>query len=56
MMIVMRTDATAEQIHLVVSRVEHFGLQAHLWRGVGRTVIGVVGDGRPIRMQDISAF
>ena len=52
MMIVMRTDATAEQIHSVVSRVEHFGLQAHLSQGEERTVIGVVGDGRPIMMQD----
>jgi 3-deoxy-7-phosphoheptulonate synthase len=52
MMIVMRTDATAEQIHSVVSRVEHFGLKAHLSQGEERTVIGVVGDGRPIMMQD----
>jgi 3-deoxy-7-phosphoheptulonate synthase len=52
MMIVMRTDATAEQIHSVVSRVELFGLKAHLSQGEERTVIGVVGDGRPIMMQD----
>ena len=52
MMIVMRTDATAEQIHTVVSRVKHFGLKAHLSQGEERTVIGVVGDGSPIMMQD----
>ena len=52
MMIVMRTDATPAQIHSVVSRVEHFGLKAHLSQGEERTVIGVVGDGRPIMMQD----
>ena len=52
MMIVMRTDATPEQIHSVVSRVEHFGLKGHIVNGEERTVIGVVGDGRPIMMQD----
>ncbi len=48
MMIVMRTDATQDQISSVVARVEQHGLTAHLSRGIERTVIGVVGDGRPI--------
>ncbi len=43
-MIVMRTDASQDQISAVVSRVEAQGLQAHLSRGTERTVIGVVGD------------
>lgn len=44
MMIIMRTDATQDQITAVVDRVESQGLQAHLSQGVERTVIGVVGD------------
>jgi 3-deoxy-7-phosphoheptulonate synthase len=44
MMIIMRTDATQEQISAVVERVESQGLKAHLSSGVERTVIGVVGD------------
>lgn len=44
MLIIMRTDATQEQISAVVDRVESQGLKAHLSSGVERTVIGVVGD------------
>ena len=47
-MIIMRTDATQEEIAHVVERVEHFGLRAHLSTGIERTVIGAIGDGRPI--------
>jgi len=46
MLIIMRTDASQEQIGQVVARVESNGLQAHLSRGAERTVIGAVGDGR----------
>lgn len=46
MMIIMRTDATQEQIVEVVERVEKHGLRAHLSHGDERTVIGAVGDGR----------
>jgi 3-deoxy-7-phosphoheptulonate synthase len=52
MMIVMRTDATQDQISSVVTRVEQHGLTAHLSRGTERTVIGVVGDGRPIPQEN----
>lgn len=48
MMIVMRTDATKEQIKEVVSRIEAQRMSAHLSQGEERTVIGVVGDGRPL--------
>jgi 3-deoxy-7-phosphoheptulonate synthase len=48
MMIIMRTDATQGQIASVVQRVEMNGLGAHLSQGEERTVIGAVGDGRPV--------
>jgi 3-deoxy-7-phosphoheptulonate synthase len=54
MMIVMRNDATNEQIRSVASRVETLGMHAHLSRGIERTVIGVVGDGRKIEPAQIS--
>ena len=53
MMIVMRADATKEQIQAVMSRVSDSGLQAHLSQGEERTVIGVVGDIRNIQVDQI---
>jgi len=44
----MRTEATQAQIATVVARVEEEGLRAHISRGAERTVIGAIGDGRPI--------
>jgi 3-deoxy-7-phosphoheptulonate synthase len=44
----MRTDADQEQIDHVVERVQHFGLRAHLSTGEERTIIGAIGDGRPV--------
>ena len=53
MMIVMRADATNEQIQAVISRVRDSGLQAHLSQGTERTVIGVVGDIRIFQKDQI---
>lgn len=50
MMIIMQTDATQDQIAAVVMRVEEYGLRAHLSSGEERTVIGAVGDRRPVMM------
>jgi len=44
----MRTEATQAQITEVVTRVEEEGLRAHISRGTERTIIGAIGDGRPI--------
>jgi 3-deoxy-7-phosphoheptulonate synthase len=48
MMIIMRSDATQKQIAQVVERVEANGLRAHISTGAERTVIGAIGDGRPV--------
>ena len=56
MMIIMRTDATPNQIEQVVAKVEQHGLKAHLSQGEERTVIGVVGDGRPFSLQETFAY
>jgi len=48
MMIIMRTDASKEEIKEVVNRIKAHKMQAHLSQGEERTIIGVVGDGRPL--------
>jgi 3-deoxy-7-phosphoheptulonate synthase len=45
----MRTEATQAHIAAVVERVEEQGLRAHISRGAERTIIGAIGDGRPIQ-------
>ncbi len=44
MMIVMRTEATEEEVQAVVARVQGAGARAHVSRGEEVTVIGAVGD------------
>ncbi|HET7088043.1 MAG TPA: 3-deoxy-7-phosphoheptulonate synthase [Anaerolineae bacterium] len=48
MIIVMQHGAAARQISDVVSRVEAMGYRVHLSQGEERTIIGVIGDDRPI--------
>jgi 3-deoxy-7-phosphoheptulonate synthase len=48
MMIIMRADATQNEIAQIVERVELNGLRAHISTGEERTVIGAIGDGRPV--------
>ncbi|NIM95068.1 MAG: 3-deoxy-7-phosphoheptulonate synthase [Anaerolineales bacterium] len=53
MMIVMRADATQEEIQAVLASVEELGLHPHLSQGVERTIIGVVGDSRNVHFDQI---
>lgn len=59
MIIIMRMGASQEEIQHVVHRVEELGYQTHLSQGEERTIIGVIGDERPLdkdrmgRMQGI---
>ena len=48
MIIVMKHGATAAEIDTVVSQVEVHGYKTHLSQGTERTIIGVVGDDRPL--------
>jgi len=43
-MIIMKTDATPEQIAYVIEEIKKHGLRADVSRGEYRTVIGIVGD------------
>ncbi|MBM3135145.1 MAG: 3-deoxy-7-phosphoheptulonate synthase [Chloroflexi bacterium] len=48
MVIVMKKGATEAQIASVIQRVEDLGYQAHLSRGEERTIIGIIGNDRPL--------
>jgi 3-deoxy-7-phosphoheptulonate synthase len=48
MIIVMKKGSSAKQVSGVVARVEALGYRVHLSTGEERTIIGVVGDDRPI--------
>ncbi len=53
MIIVMKSGASSKQIAAAVARVESLGYRVNLSQGEERTIIGVIGDDRPI---DRSAF
>ncbi len=48
MIIVMRMGATQQEIESVVARVHELGFRTHLSQGEERTIIGVIGDERPV--------
>ncbi len=48
MIIVMQSHASTEQIAAVVARIESLGYRTHLSKGEETTIIGVIGDDRPI--------
>jgi 3-deoxy-7-phosphoheptulonate synthase len=53
MMIVMRQDATEDQIHAVVRRIESVGARARPARGEEVTVLGAIGDREHIARLDL---
>jgi 3-deoxy-7-phosphoheptulonate synthase len=50
MMVIMRANATQTQINSVIETLQQNGLRAHLSTGEERTVIGAIGDGRPMNI------
>jgi 3-deoxy-7-phosphoheptulonate synthase len=44
MIIVVKPDATAEQVDHIIKKIKGLGLQAHVSKGTERTVIGAIGD------------
>jgi 3-deoxy-7-phosphoheptulonate synthase len=48
MIIIMRMGASQQEIQNVVGRVESLGFKTHLSQGEERTIIGVIGDERPV--------
>lgn len=53
MMIVMKKEATTAQVANVTARIEQMGCQAHISQGEERTIIGIIGNGRPLDREQI---
>jgi 3-deoxy-7-phosphoheptulonate synthase len=54
MIIVMNMQATDADVRNVTARIEELGLRAHVSKGVERTIIGVIGDERLIKKEQLS--
>ncbi len=54
MIVVMKSKASESDVQFVVRRIEELGLRAHLSTGVERTIIGVIGDERLIKKDQLS--
>jgi 3-deoxy-7-phosphoheptulonate synthase len=53
MIIIMKMGASQEEIQGVVRRVESVGYRTHLSQGEERTIIGVIGDERPLDKESL---
>lgn len=53
MIIIMQKGATTAQRDNAIARVEGLGYRVHLSEGEERTIIGVIGNGRPIDRREI---
>ncbi|MGH2536009.1 MAG: 3-deoxy-7-phosphoheptulonate synthase [Candidatus Promineifilaceae bacterium] len=48
MVVIMRPQAALREVSAVIARIEDAGFQVHLSEGEERTIIGVIGEGRPL--------
>jgi 3-deoxy-7-phosphoheptulonate synthase len=53
MIVVMKHGATSRQAANVAARIEQLGRQIHMSEGEERTIIGVIGNGRPLDREQI---
>jgi 3-deoxy-7-phosphoheptulonate synthase len=53
MIVVMQKQASRSQIVNLTARIEQLGCQAHVSEGEERTIIGIVGNGRPLDHEQI---
>ena len=53
MIVVMKQGATRAQIVNVTARIEQMGCRAHLSEGKERTIVGIIGNGRPLDREQI---
>lgn len=53
MIIVMKLGATDKEISDVVKRLEDLGFRAHLSKGVERSIVGLIGDERPLSPESL---
>ncbi len=55
-MIIMKSDATKEQIKAVIKEIENRGLRADVSQGDYRTIIGLIGDERKISFDHLAVL
>ncbi|MGC8836814.1 MAG: 3-deoxy-7-phosphoheptulonate synthase [Anaerolineae bacterium] len=55
MIIVMKRGATPEELQAVVRQVEELGFRTHVSQGEERTIVGLIGDERPL-MENLHRF
>jgi len=53
MIVLMKAGATPTQLTNVIAQIESMGCQAHVSRGEERTLVGVIGNGRPFDREKI---
>ena len=53
MIVIMKNDASPSQLTNVIAQIEGMGCQAHVSRGEERTLIGIIGNGRPFDRERI---
>jgi len=56
MIIVLRPDATEEQINHIIERVQKLGLKPHISKGTERTIIGVIGPEDVLQVTPLEVF
>jgi hypothetical protein len=56
MIIVLKKEATEEQVGHIVQSIHGWGLRTHISRGIERTVVGVIGDEALIATKPLDAF
>src|SRR5437660_335888 len=56
MILVIRPDATLDQIEHVIERVKELGFTPHVSRGESRTIVGVIGDETKPQAENFSAI
>ncbi len=54
MIIIMKTSATMSQKSAVIAWAEDIGFNVHLSQGSEHTVIGIIGDGRPLNKEQVA--
>ena len=56
MIIVLRPDATEQQVNHIIERVQKLGLTPHVSKGTERTIIGVIGPEDVLRVTPLEVF
>jgi 3-deoxy-7-phosphoheptulonate synthase len=54
MIVIMKQGASHAQVVNVTARIEQMGCQVHISEGEERTIIGIIGNGRPLDGEQIS--